>query len=267
MTAADDSPFGAREAGPGLLLADPPSFEIEPRTSGHGEAGAQTGGKPRGTWYHTIEFPDGTITDGFYDHRPLVPHYGLPDDLAGRRALDVGRGDGFWAFQLERRGAEVTALDIAGENDRDLPPELQPRGEGPGSSRYRFAEAHDRMGSAVHGVTGSVYDLDPERFDPFDLVHCGDLLIHLERPLDALRRLRSVTRGQALLADVVNFHPGQVVEYLGGWQAGSWWRPSVGALAQMIHDAGFGQVEVRCVYRLDMRGHPGPWRALIDARP
>jgi hypothetical protein len=35
----------------------------------------------------------------------------------------------------------------------------------------------------------------------------------------------------------------------------------------MVHDAGFGEVEVRAVYRLDMRDEPGPWRALISARP
>src|ERR1700731_2711313 len=34
-------------------------------------------------WYHSIEFPDGTVTPGFYDHRELLAHYGLPDDLLG----------------------------------------------------------------------------------------------------------------------------------------------------------------------------------------
>jgi 2-polyprenyl-3-methyl-5-hydroxy-6-metoxy-1,4-benzoquinol methylase len=64
------------------------------------------------SWYHTIEFPDGSATPGQFDHRDLVPHYGLPEDLAGKRALDVGSGNGFWAFELEKRGADVTSLDI-----------------------------------------------------------------------------------------------------------------------------------------------------------
>ena len=42
---------------------------------------------------------------GEYDHRELVPHYGVPDDLAGQSCLDVGTADGFWAFEFERRGA------------------------------------------------------------------------------------------------------------------------------------------------------------------
>jgi hypothetical protein len=76
-----------------------------------------------------------------------------------------------------------------------------------------------------------------------------------------------VTAGEALIADVVSLHPGALVEYRGGWDAASWWPPSVTALAQLVHDAGFRAVEVRAVYRLDMRDQPGPWRALIAARP
>ena len=41
-------------------------------------------------WYHTVDLEDGVITPGQYDHRPLLPHYGLPDDLTGKTALDVG---------------------------------------------------------------------------------------------------------------------------------------------------------------------------------
>ena len=60
-----------------------------------------------------------------FDHRDLVPHYGLPHDLRGQRALDIGSGDGFWAFELERRGAEVTSYDIESFRDVDLPPALK----------------------------------------------------------------------------------------------------------------------------------------------
>src|SRR6266540_1871728 len=62
-------------------------------------------------WYHSIELAPGLVTEGTFDHRPYVDRYGLPGDLSGRRALDVGTFDGFWAFELERRGARVDALD------------------------------------------------------------------------------------------------------------------------------------------------------------
>ncbi len=63
-------------------------------------------------WYHTLELAPGITTPGFFDHRPMVDRYELPESLAGKRALDVGTFDGFWAFELERRGADVVALDV-----------------------------------------------------------------------------------------------------------------------------------------------------------
>src|SRR5204862_1242817 len=47
----------------------------------------------RQIWYHTIDLPGGVTTPGYYDHRTLVPHYGLPDRLNGKRVLDVGAWD------------------------------------------------------------------------------------------------------------------------------------------------------------------------------
>jgi tRNA (mo5U34)-methyltransferase len=221
-------------------------------------------------WYHTIELPGGLVTDGIYDHRPLVPYYRLPDNLTGQRVLDVGTADGFWAFELERRGADVTAVDVERLSELDLPPAARASIVESGADRrleFHFAEAHRRLGSSVRLMRESVFELDPADLGQFDLVHCGDLLVHLEHPLAALRRLRALTAGEALVADVISDQPGTLVEYRGGWEAASWWLPSVTALAQMVHDAGFGEVEVRAVYRLDMRDEEGPWRALIAARP
>ena len=56
-------------------------------------------------WYHTLELGDGVVTDGMFDHRPHMHHYPLPEDLTGKRCLDVATMDGYWAFEMERRGA------------------------------------------------------------------------------------------------------------------------------------------------------------------
>ena len=75
------------------------------------------------TWYHTIDLGEGIVTPGMFDHRPAVDRYLLPDDLSGMRCLDVGTMDGFWAFEMERRGAaEVLATDVVGVDDLDWPP-------------------------------------------------------------------------------------------------------------------------------------------------
>src|SRR3954447_15154722 len=76
-------------------------------------------------WYHTLELP-GLTTEGVFDLRLYLDRYGLPDDMAGIRALDVGTWDGFWAFEMERRGATVVALDLDDERDLDWPAPFLP---------------------------------------------------------------------------------------------------------------------------------------------
>jgi tRNA (mo5U34)-methyltransferase len=78
-------------------------------------------------WYHTLELAPDHTTSGMFDLRSQIHHYGLPERLEGKRALDVGTWDGFWAFEMERRGAEVVALDIDDERDLDYPPRRRPK--------------------------------------------------------------------------------------------------------------------------------------------
>src|SRR5262245_59022582 len=63
-------------------------------------------------WYHCIDLGNGIVTDGDYDMTQYLAHYGFPDDLHGKRVLDVGRASGFFSFEFERRGADVTATEI-----------------------------------------------------------------------------------------------------------------------------------------------------------
>src|SRR5689334_16427778 len=63
-------------------------------------------------WYHTFELRPGIVTPGWFDLRELAKTLPIPD-LTGKRALDIGTFEGFWAYQLEERGAdEVLAIDI-----------------------------------------------------------------------------------------------------------------------------------------------------------
>lgn len=226
-------------------------------------------------WYHSIELPGGVVTPGEYDHRPLVPYYGIPDDLTGQRVLDVASFDGFWSFEFERRGGDVTAVDVATWAELDHAYPVQDRwdeiGERPPTGAG-FRIAAEALGSKVRRVTSNVYDLDPAELGTFDLVHMGDLLLHLRDPVRALRRVRSVTGGRAMIVDSINTEvsppPGQhLVDYRGGWHATIWWLPTLDTLAQMVLDAGFSDVHVHLVYRLDLKFTSGAWRAVLMATP
>src|SRR3954452_3302775 len=115
-------------------------------------------------WYHTIDLGNGQVTPGWFDMRPYVKHYGLPERMDGMRVLDCGTWDGFWAFEMERRGATVVALDLDDEADLDWPPRRRPgtfpttpRGEG-------FRLAKEILDSSVERVSLSIYDATQEEF-------------------------------------------------------------------------------------------------------
>src|SRR2546421_6587819 len=137
------------------------------------------------TWYHTIDLPGGGQTSGWYDCRGVTSEVEWPATLVNQRCLDVGTFDGFWAFEMEKRGAsEVVALDVDDPTDldwfydeRDRGPELVREWgseRGPG-----FTAAARLVGSDARRVNCSVYDLDEETAGLFDVVFCGALLLHL----------------------------------------------------------------------------------------
>jgi tRNA (mo5U34)-methyltransferase len=244
--------------------------------SGSGEDGEDLAAKVgRLSWYHTLELPGGIVTPGYYDHRPLVPYYGIPDDLRGKRVLDVGSWDGFWSFEFERRGASVVAVDLDVLTKVDFPPAIRNAVlDAKLEQRFGggFELARRALGSKVERIVRNVYDLDPADVGTFDLVHFSDVSQHLQRPLEAYRRIRSVTAGSAMIVDA--FDPDlddtkNLVEYRGGWVDVTWWIPSLNTLAQLVTDAGFSDVQVQRVYRIDPVGVPGTgrWRAILLATP
>jgi hypothetical protein len=51
-------------------------------------------------WYHSVDLGNGVIIDGDYDIREVLLHYGFPERMDGMDVLDVGRGNGFFAFEF-----------------------------------------------------------------------------------------------------------------------------------------------------------------------
>ena len=211
-------------------------------------------------WYHTQELAPGLVTPGMFDLRPYVDRYGLPADLSGMRCLDVGTFEGFWAFELERRGGNVVALDVDRIQDLDWPPRLRPaeddrRGEG-------FELARAVLGSSVERVGASIYDATAEALGGrFDLVFCGSVLVHLRDPILALERMAALCSGQLVFADEYSRRlallPITAAEFRGETPWSTWWRPSPRAWASMIRCAGFEDVRVHGRFKMRFRDRRG----------
>lgn len=81
-------------------------------------SGLAAGAAELAPWFHNLHLPDGTQTAPnhplgdfpAFKWAQIAPH--LPADLEGWTALDIGCNAGFYTFQLARRGARVTGIDV-----------------------------------------------------------------------------------------------------------------------------------------------------------
>jgi tRNA (mo5U34)-methyltransferase len=226
----------------------------------------------RRRWYHVLELP-GVTTPGWFDVRATVARVPLPASLAGKRCLDVGTWDGFWAFEMERRGAaEVVAVDIEDQARWDWPPETRVTGtidaglsvvEDFRQEGDSFEIARRALGSRVERRDLSIYELSPETMGgTFDFVFLGDLLLHLRDPVAALAAMRTVVGGEAVIAETVDAFPSLLrprtpTARLEGRTRPWWWQPNRAGLLQMVRSAGFEVVEATGLYFLPLGpGHP-----------
>ncbi|MEW6585449.1 MAG: DUF1698 domain-containing protein [Nitrospirota bacterium] len=207
-------------------------------------------------WYHKIELPYGVVTPGWAPIDPAA--YGIPDDLSGKRVLDIGAWDGYWTFEALKRGAkEVIAIDDFSDYLGSL-----------NQSDRKAWESFDLCRSALgysedvcKRIEMSVYDISEGSLGVFDTVFFFGTVYHLRHPLLALDKISAVcTRDiyveSAILDDFSPYrgglghgYPGQqmVIEFYPGKQYGNnetnWWAPTLFCLMGMTHAAGFTKVD------------------------
>jgi tRNA (mo5U34)-methyltransferase len=192
-------------------------------------------------WWHSFELPDGTRIDGVCDLAGLknrIAQFPIPDDLRGKRVLDIGTWDGWFAFEMEHRGAEVVAVD---NWDNPL-----------------FREMHARLASRIDYRQADMYDLTPERLGRFDIVLFMGVLYHLKHPLLALERVCALTTEMAAVDSFIlreehrkghDVSSRPIMEFYEtnefGGQTDNWIGPSLPCLLAFCRTAGFARVELR----------------------
>ncbi len=189
-------------------------------------------------WYHSFELPDGTSIEGYNKVGWLRTRYGrfpIPDDLAGKRVLDIGAWDGWFSFEAERHGAAVTSIDCVKVSN--------------------FLEIQRRLASRVDYRIHDFYELPEAGLGTFDFVFCLGILYHLKHPLLALEIVCALTTDTAIVESFVidpdNWQEHQndvpVMEFYEtdelGNQLDNWIGPSVSCLMAMCRAAGFARVE------------------------
>lgn len=262
----------------GLKLAGAPSPAPPASVSESEEAMRIWERVSRIKWYHTIDLGNGIVTPGFIDNRPTTHLFGLPEDLSGKRCLDIGTYDGYWAFEMERRGAaEVVTIDVESPADYDIPRlkrgellEEATRGKDiehgwneratgvglqfPGDG---FRLAREVLNSRVERKILNVYDLSPEQVGTFDVVLISQLLVRLRDPQTVIENMFSVCRGFAVVAEgyapELEGFSKPLSAFIGTSSLGIWWEHSIAAMKEMMRIAGFDPVEQVATFRAENR--------------
>jgi tRNA (mo5U34)-methyltransferase len=144
-----------------------------------------------GPWFHNLHLPSGeqTAPDHFLGDFPsnkwrqIGPH--VPERLDGWKVLDIGCNAGFYSFELARRGAQVTAIDL---DPRYL-------------RQARWAAEQFGLADRIAFEQLQVYQL-AQRREQFDLVWFMGVFYHLRYPMLALdivaRRVKRLMMFQTL---------------------------------------------------------------------
>jgi len=195
-------------------------------------------------YYHSIELADGTVIPGIQSvekQRWRLAQFPIPQDLRGKRVLDIGAWDGWFSFEMERRGASVVAVDA--------------------SRKTRFLEAKAMLNSKVEHVVADISFLTPRDIGYFDIVLFFGVLYHLKHPMLALERVCELSTDLACIESLVTDDQPEgtipAMEFYEGTQlAGqfdNWVGPNISCLMAMCRTAGFARVEFKSVS--DFRAH------------
>jgi SAM-dependent methyltransferase len=211
--------------------------------------------------YHKYEVEPGLFTPGQYfevEPKHCLDELHVPQDLTGATALDIGAWDGPYTFELERRGARVTALDI----------------QDPDVTVFNAVKALKQ--SSANYVQSSVYDAVPESLGTYDIVLFAGVYYHLKNPVLAFQRIRRLLKDRGLLfvegASMTDYFSAALTDALGlprsqirrtaeivdrfpisyfdtegkiyaDWS--NWFFPTTRCLEVIIQDSGFSDVEVQ----------------------
>jgi len=195
-------------------------------------------------WYHSIQLPTGEVIPGLQSLETLrerLARFPLPKDLKGKRVLDIGAWDGWFTFEMERRGASVVAVDL--------------------TANTKFLKAKELMGSQADYHTIDVMELSPASLGLFDIVIFLGVLYHLKHPLLALEKVCAMSTDVVLVESYVSdTHIPDAVPRMEFYEYGelcgqldNWVGPNTACLLAWCRTAGFARAVLTTV--IDNRAH------------
>ncbi len=133
-------------------------------------------------WYHKIDLGE---TPGVYRMSDYLDKYHLPKDMTSMKVLDLASAEGYFSFEMEKRGANVIAVEL-----------------------YDEPIKHFNLVKQYFGYKTEVFKVDildsvaMQKFDKFDIVFAFNILQHfkLEQKEKFIEILKEIKKDKIIIA-------------------------------------------------------------------
>lgn len=227
-------------------------------------------------FYHTMDVPGVGVIDGDWDLRSTVDAYLGGVDLKGQRVLEIGPASGFLSFEMERRGAILTAIEVKDEPGWDfvpfpdyvLNPLLEPRREVMAKLKNSWWFNHEAFKSQTKLVYTDVYNL-PDQIGRFDIAILGAVLLHAKAPLQIVeqcaRKANALVISDMFFADLEGSPTCRLIPNKENGRWDTWWEFSTDFFIQFLGVMGFETVLTK--HNQYHRGRGYPYFTIVARRP
>ncbi len=216
-------------------------------------------------WYHSFDFNRNIegITP-IYNLYDCYDEFLLPEKMFGKTFLDVGTANGFFSFEMEKRGAEVVSYDLGMDDDTDKipypgsPDRVVDTREFIKKFHKGYWYAHKQFNSRARAVYGSVMKM-PCWLGRYDVVFMGSILQHLRDPLGAILQADKHVKDTLIICEaylnskepVMSFQANPEDEQPQYW---TWWRMSPAFLVLALKSLGYQDIQVNGPFNLKNLG-------------
>jgi hypothetical protein len=195
------------------------------------------------TFYHSFNFPDGTIVNGDWDLRYCIKEYLGNINYEGKRVMDVGAASGCLSFEMEKWGADVVSFDMPDGSYWDV---LKYPGYIPAKhSNYHikmynsYYYAHEKFKSKCKIYHANIYNDLPELLGSFDGAVFGTMLSHVRDPMLVLMNVLYRVKEFAVLINPFPDHTGSTfMPSLNNFER-TWWNLSIDTIDRMVSSIGW----------------------------
>jgi O-methyltransferase len=210
------------------------------------------------SFYHTIDFPDGTSVQAEWDLRGHDDDYLGGVALRGQKVIEYGPASGYLSNAIAKAGADLTVFDLPMGTGPDVMPfpgaDLEEVSQNGAASATRLRNSwwysRNKFGFNARAVYADIYR-QPSDIGEYDVAFFGAILVHLSNPFMAIKEASQITRKTMIITDLVALGPHDGLP--GMMQIGTsqppighvhWWNYSVSAFRIMLERAGFGYQSV-----------------------